>query len=361
MDLKGVEIFAVGRWNDRSFTEADLDAMAASFAELKLAGRVPLKFGHNDEQPLTDGQPALGWVQRVYRDGKVLLADFTSMPRVVHDAIRDGRWKFVSVELLRDVVFQGGEFPWVLSGVALLGADIPAVSGLKDLQALAMSRRAEFRSGARLTFTREVKSTGDDDNMSDEKDKPDLGKIMKQVEELSQKVATFTARNATLEAENERLKAEAKAKDEAAKKERVTVHRKAIGERFAKAIKEKRIYARVQEMFEKDPAFKSDDAVVELTLDFVDGYIKDHTVQGWKAPAAGGDDDGGHDALGGSALPGVTDEKAPFDVQMDQVVQHYMSKDQRFVGKSYAFTLQHALKAHPELADKYRFMPGTKD
>jgi len=165
VELKAVELFRVGRWNDvKTFQRSDLDAMAESFVALQLAGRTPLKFGHNDEQPMTDGQPALGWLSRVWRDGDVLRGDFSDVPQVVYQAIKQGSYKFVSVELLRDVVSGDREYPWVLSAVALLGADIPAVAGLGDLQQLTMARRARFASGTRMTFT-----TGGRDTMTDEK------------------------------------------------------------------------------------------------------------------------------------------------------------------------------------------------
>lgn len=177
MDIRGAELFKIGRWNGILFKSTDLDAIFESFAALGLAGRVPLKFGHNDEQPLTDGQPALGWVTRVYRQGDVLKGDFSDVPRVVHEAIKAGNYKFVSVELLRDVVAGGREYAWVLSAVALLGADIPAVSNLNELRQLTMARRAEFSSGTRMTFT-----VGGQDSMTEtEKLKAENAKLQEQL------------------------------------------------------------------------------------------------------------------------------------------------------------------------------------
>lgn len=95
---------------------------------------MPLKLGHNGDQPLTDGQPALGWVSRVYRDGRKLLADFIDMPTSIYEMVKAGLYKFVSVELAKNVLAGTREIPWVLDAVALLGADQPAVGTLKDLQ-----------------------------------------------------------------------------------------------------------------------------------------------------------------------------------------------------------------------------------
>ena len=68
--------------------------MATSFDALGLAGRVPLKLGHEDGKHRdSDGdlldtadQFALGWVTRVYRAGKKLLSDW-EVPESVYNAI----------------------------------------------------------------------------------------------------------------------------------------------------------------------------------------------------------------------------------------------------------------------------------
>lgn len=348
MDINKVELFRTGRWNDiKNFTEQDLDGMVSSFAELAMAGRVPLKFGHNQKQPFTDGQPALGWVSRLWREDEKLFADFTSMPRVVYDAVKDGIYKFVSIELLRDVAYDGKEFPWVLSAVALLGADIPAVRGLRDLQALAMSRGAALRSGARVTFTRDVSTSGDREHMADEKDKPNLDALTARLDALTGKVETFSQENATLKAENKRLTDEAVAKEKERKKERVEGHRAAIALRFKTAINGKLILPSTQERFERDPAFKSDDGVLDIKLESVDSFIKENHVPGAKQPAAGG---GGEHQV---------DDTQPADVQVRELTFHEMASNQMFAGKSYSEANQHVLKTHPELAEAYRNQPGT--
>jgi len=154
--LAGAEIFASGTHNGCTFTDEDLDGIVRAFEALGLAGRIPLKLGHNAEQPMTDGQPSLGWVERIWREGKKLLADFRDVPAIVYEAIRNGRYKHVSVELLRDVQAATGMLPLVLDAVALLGADIPAVSSLRDLQSLALTR---LRGAERLVFTKTLPET----------------------------------------------------------------------------------------------------------------------------------------------------------------------------------------------------------
>jgi hypothetical protein len=135
--IKGVEIFSTGTWNGDPYTEDDLDAMVSAFS---VAGiNPPLKLGHADAQKFfgqKDGAPALGWVERIYRRGKKLLADMKDVPEALYGLIREKKYRKVSAEIYWN--FKGGDgtvFPRALKAVALLGADMPAVSNLEDLQA----------------------------------------------------------------------------------------------------------------------------------------------------------------------------------------------------------------------------------
>jgi hypothetical protein len=115
----------VGTWPAQTgvvtITPATIDALVSSFDALNLSRKVPLKLGHNDKQPVTDGQPALGWVSRVWRDGTKLMADFVDVPEVIFEAIRKKLYKTVSIEAARDVQAGTRRLPWVLEAVALLG------------------------------------------------------------------------------------------------------------------------------------------------------------------------------------------------------------------------------------------------
>jgi hypothetical protein len=352
MDINRIELFRTGRWNNfKDFTTADLDGMVQAFDELKMAGRVPFKMGHNEAQPFTDGQPALGWLSKVYRDGDVLYGDATGVPSAVHAAIKDGLYKFVSVELAQWVMEGGSEYPFVLSAVALLGADIPAVKGLKDLQALTYAKAPKFGSSvAKVAFTLVHHQSGERRHMADEKT-PDLAKVIAQVEDLSGKVATFTAENARLTAENRRLVEESEAKEKAAKAERVKNHRSAITQKFDDAINQKRIFASARNLFEKGPAFKSDESVLDIKLEDVDQYIKEQTVSGWKPTKFS--DDQSQDTLGGTP-----DDKLPPDQQVARKVEAEVLK---YGGKlSYSECTKRVLRANPELAESYRSQPGIK-
>ncbi len=145
------EIFAVGTWNGYPFTVEDLEAIAANFEALKEVRKVPLKLGHDEDQPLTDGMPALGWVDKVWVEGEKLLAHFIDLPDVVGDAIASRAYRTVSVELDMDARHKGQDYKYVLSGVALLGATLPAVNNLADLtEYLSQTGPA---GGRRMVFT----------------------------------------------------------------------------------------------------------------------------------------------------------------------------------------------------------------
>lgn len=156
--IKRAEIFATGLWPSSppiNLGESDLDSIVASFEALSLSGRVPLKLGHKGKDTrYDDGAPALGWIDRIWREGDRLLADIKDIPKVVYDGIKNGLYKFVSVELLKDVKADTRRIPWVLDAVALLGATQPAVGILKDLQSLTMARRPQLQFAERLTFSR---------------------------------------------------------------------------------------------------------------------------------------------------------------------------------------------------------------
>lgn len=148
--VDNVEIMAPGIWNGREITSDAIDEMVRSFAAESLSGRVPVKFGHSS--PDTD--PAAGWVTRIWREGDRLLATLSDVSDEVVQGIRDGRWRFCSVELLRDVTTAAGRtYRYLLDGLALLGAARPAVEVLKPLHE---SLTRGWRVAERFAFTREL-------------------------------------------------------------------------------------------------------------------------------------------------------------------------------------------------------------
>jgi hypothetical protein len=208
MDLIGAEIFSTGTWNGFEVTNDTLDNLVHSFEDAGLSGRVPLKFGH-DVTGLDDGDPAVGWVKRVYRKGRKLLADFTDIPREVYDLIKKGSYKFCSIELLQNAAHDGVKYPTVLDAVALLGASPPAVTNLADLQRLTAAReRPAFVFETRSEFTRGL----DTDDQAG----------------VSARIAALEAENAILKGERESFSRRATDAEAALNAERAGVHQRAI-------------------------------------------------------------------------------------------------------------------------------------
>lgn len=141
VSFPGLEIFQSGKWNGDVYTEADLDAMIQAFG--RVGFQPVVKAGHADGQEdekrarQVFGAPALGYVERIYRQGTKLLADIKDMPKRFAELIRKGAYKRVSSEIYWNYV-DGGDKKWprVLKAVAFLGADIPALTNLRAVKEL---------------------------------------------------------------------------------------------------------------------------------------------------------------------------------------------------------------------------------
>ncbi len=155
--LKDLEIFATGNHSattgDVTVKDEDLDKIVDAFNSLQGTNivRPHLKLGHTDAQNWfgqEDGIPSLGWITKVWRKGNKLLADIDSVPDALMDMIKSRRFHNVSIEVLWNagVEHNGRTFDRVLTAVALLGIEMPAV---KDLAGLAS---ALFQTGPMHQF-----------------------------------------------------------------------------------------------------------------------------------------------------------------------------------------------------------------
>jgi len=137
VDYPGLEIFSEGVFNNDTYSAADLQAMVDAFP---LVGFEPtVKAGHPDGQEdekkarMVFGAPALGYVSRIYVNGKKLIADLKQVPKRFADLIKAGAFKRISAEIYWDYA---KKWPRVLKSVAFLGADIPALTDLKAIESL---------------------------------------------------------------------------------------------------------------------------------------------------------------------------------------------------------------------------------
>lgn len=151
----GVEVFSAGNQTSaagisKDWTTNDIDRMIANFNS-GLPHYVPLKIGHTSDafnervakefnlplplitgessvnSGLRDGQLSMGRIISLYRDGDTLLSNW-EIPTKLNHLIRDGMLKSVSSEIFAK--YKNNDGP-VLSAVALLGAERPAVSTLQ--------------------------------------------------------------------------------------------------------------------------------------------------------------------------------------------------------------------------------------
>ena len=300
MNELDAEIFAVGKWNGLEFTQDDLRAMESAFADIGDNLRVPLKMGHNNKQPMTDGQPALGWVKKIWVAGGKLMAKFVDMPDIVRKAMEKKLYRNVSVELDMDVKYKQKEYPFVVSAVALLGADIPAVNTLADLKHY-LSRDADFSVGRSACFSAIAgQSKTKEYTMT-------LEELTKKVAELTADVATFTTENAKLKAEKAELEAkvakfsaDAKAKADADAKAAVQTKREAITTILEDGVKSEAITPAQRENYSRVLRLDDDASVQALDIEQVKALIPEGKKKFSKEK---GHDNGGNNAEDNDLTP----------------------------------------------------------
>jgi len=150
--INRLEIFSAGTWTPGNgeavtFSESHLDQMVDAFSALAGTNIVKphLKLGHTEAQKWFGqkvGVPTLGWIDRIWREGRKLFADISHVPEALLEMIKGHRYHNVSAEVFPGGVIEheGKKFGPVLSAVAILGTEMPAV---KDLAGLASALYAD--------------------------------------------------------------------------------------------------------------------------------------------------------------------------------------------------------------------------
>ena len=137
--FKGVEIARVGTFEAQTgtatFTKKDFDNAETAYNELKSDHKAIITLGHDEGQKLLqeDGYPNAGFVENIRRKGDKLICDYVDVPQVIAKLIETGRYNSRSIFAFRNVKVAEKQWPFVVFGVALLGADPPAVDSLKDI------------------------------------------------------------------------------------------------------------------------------------------------------------------------------------------------------------------------------------
>ena len=204
-----VEILKTGTWTDArgqevTFTVEDLDQIVASHDEIYPDVEPVLRLGdHPDLEPGV--KPAVGWVPKLKREGEKLLGLFSDVPEIALAAFQKKLYKNVSAGLWKGWRYKGKTHPYVLNHVAVLGAELPAVKGLADLQAyLSDGIPLEIPEGV-LCFTQEREQ---------KKEKPMATeleiRLEKDLDAEKGKVVTLTEQKKTVDTDLEKVRAENK-------------------------------------------------------------------------------------------------------------------------------------------------------
>lgn len=131
VDVENIEILnQFQNSHNIKFTDKDFDEIIEVFNENKETFSPHLKLSHSDHQKilkeifklkdLEHGEeiPGLGFVKRLHKSGKKLLADFEKIPKVLHETLFSGKFfRSVSPEILRNFRDTG---KMALRAVALL-------------------------------------------------------------------------------------------------------------------------------------------------------------------------------------------------------------------------------------------------
>ena len=206
---KWIEIARTGTFEDsagrlRTFTARDLDAIARSYDPAKRDA--PLTFGH----PQTDKAPAYGWVEKLKSEGGRLYANFSQVPEQVRDLVAKGHYRHVSMSLMPDLV--------TLRHVALLGAEQPAIDGLRAVEFADGGNAITVDFAAAVATKEATDADSNDAAVRGEGDSMTIEELQRQVGQLTAQLEALKTENADLKKKADSHKQE-KDKAEAAKTE----------------------------------------------------------------------------------------------------------------------------------------------
>lgn len=351
-----LEIMAPGKWNGLQFSIERLKKIAENFANLSSIHSVPLKIGHDDDQissTKSGEQHALGWVQEVWvtAAGK-LMAKLTDVPEVVYNAVMKKLYRKVSVELDMGVEHKGKNLGDVLSGVALLGADIPAVNTIEDLQAFLSAQSGTIAGAVRTTFTTiETGYESDQERYEMPKELEELqaqvAKLSAQIVDLSTKSASSAAEIAKLQAEKAELERKEEERDKAEKAAKVSLARDAVTKTLEDAVKAQVITPAQRESFSKIFNIDSDEAVMSLDIETVKSAI-----------GAGKKFSVNTESAHGNGATQMDEETGDVYDRVDEAVRQLMAKENV---QDYGVAMERVFSRNRKLATEYVNSNGEYD
>ena len=284
------EVFKVGTWNGFKITPKMLKDLKANFYRLGDVLKVPLKLGHNEKSNVNmidDGQPALGWIEEVSLDNEenptTLFANYTDMPTIVFQAIKNKLYRTRSIEMDFTAVYKGAVFENVLTAVALLGHTLPAVNELKDLKHYMegdFSKDTDF-SMYDVALSRDTSITADKHccfsiNINNEVEimtEAEILALQKKAADAELALATANATNVTLTSENAQFSADKTAREAADKQTAITTKRDEVKAVFETAVKAEVITPAKRETFAKLLGVDDDEKVINIDIEDVKTLI----------------------------------------------------------------------------------------
>lgn len=339
-----VEVFAVGRWNGYKFTKEDLVSIANAFSNLRGFIKAPIKLGHNEDQPLKDGDFALGWIEDLWVDkdeqGKdKLFAKLTDLPKIVYDAIQKKLYRKVSIELDFGVEHKGRYYAYVLTGIALLGAQLPAVSTLNDIAHYLGREHLPTTPESHAVFSLSTvdgviqQEEGTFMPLSEQEERELRDRLSKAESDAAKAVSEKAEfQRKAEEAEREKAAFEKAEQDRVAKEkaDKVKFNREQVKTKLDKAVKEMQLTPAQSETYSKLLSVDDDEAMEKLDLSIVDKLIEDNKVNGAQfnkdKGAGGGEGDEQYDDAGDYLHEKTLEfmakhDKVPYDKALERVMQ----------------------------------------
>lgn len=335
------EILATGTWNGIQFNADRLKNIIHNFGELKDIHKPYLKIGHDDEQKLTDGEPALGWIDELWINGAgKLMAKAIDIPDILYEAIKKKLYKRVSVELDMDVEYKKENIGDVLTAVAILGADVPAVNTLSDLQVY-MSNKGTIAGKDKVILTA-IETGYTPKPKIEEINMDELERLSKKFDALADRFdkvetenKTLKEENDTLKADNKKFSADIKKRDDDARKEKIELSRSKATTMLENAVKSEKITPAQREAFSAMMKIDDDDAVQSIDFKVLEGLIGEKSA---------------HFSSDSAHSKG---EQKP-ELSVDEKV---VSETQKIInanpGMSFSAAQERVFKADPKLAREY--------
>ena len=172
--MKFYEVFKAGVYPQGKFTKKEIAEIAKNYDPQFC--EAPITIDHQQSGP------AYGWVDTVKADGEKLKVAFKDIPQEFEQAVNDGKYKRVSVELYRNLEGKGA----YLKAVSFLGAATPQVKGLEQIKFMeAEADTYEFEE-EKPDVKPEETATFSQEEIDD---------LKKQVEDLESQLAKFKESN----------------------------------------------------------------------------------------------------------------------------------------------------------------------